>query len=166
MKRRHHLVAAVALATLALLPARALAASPDSTTQEVYTEQVFTGDESPCGFPLTLVGAGTVNITTHYDASGAPVSQFVEGALVHTLSSPWATLSGNGPAPVHIDLTTGQQTVTGNEVHFTVQGAGVVLGAAGRLVLDANGVELSYTGLNVSPDRLPALCAALGPPTS
>jgi hypothetical protein len=97
------------------------------------------------------------------DQNGVPTSQFADGALLHTLSSAWKSISTNGPAPVHVDLATGQQTTTGNEFHFTLAGAGVVLAGAGQLVVDGQDVEVSYLGLNVPADRIPALCAALGP---
>jgi hypothetical protein len=65
----------------------------------------------------------------------------------------------NGPAPVHVDLTTGQTVETGKEVAFHVPGDGIVLGQAGRLVLAADGSQLSFNGSSV--DDIEALCAAL-----
>jgi hypothetical protein len=156
------LLTAALAAAAALLPTRALADQPSVQSMTVNTSQLIPAG-SLCPFDLAFAGTGTIKMTTYLDQNGVPTSQFVDGALLHTLSSPWASISTNGPAPVHIDLSTGQQTITGNEFHFTLQGAGVVLAGAGRLVLDSQNVQISYSGLNVPADRIGALCAALGP---
>jgi hypothetical protein len=160
---RLSLIGLALVAIAALLPIRALADQPTVQTMTVNTSQLIPANTGLCPFDLTFTGTGTIRITTHVDANGTPTSQVADGALLHTLSSAWASLSANGPAPVHIDLTTGQQAITGNEFHFTLAGAGVVLAGAGRLVLDSQNVQISYTGLNVPADRIGALCTALGP---
>ena len=50
---------------------------------------------------------------------------------------------------------------TGNEFAFHVPGDGIVLGQAGRLVLAADGSELSFNGSSVINSE--GLCAALAP---
>jgi hypothetical protein len=62
-----------------------------------------------------------------------------------------------------VDLITGTTTDTGNEYHFNLAGHGVVLAGTGRLAFDSNGNVIVQTGYEVSPDRVAALCAALGP---
>ena len=119
------------------------------------------GANSPCPFDITFTGAGEVTITTYYDNNGTPIRQSVHGALVHTFFSAWHTLVSNGPAPVHVDLSTGQMVITGKETAFHVPGDGIVFGQDGRLILAADNGELSFAGNSVI--NTSELCAALGP---
>jgi hypothetical protein len=123
--------------------------------------QVLSGSDSPCPFDITFTGTGTIKLTTYYDNSGTPVRQSVHGALTHTIFSAWHTLVSNGPAPVHVDLASGQMVDTGKEFAFHVPGDGIVLGQSGRLTLAADGSELSFVGHWVLDAA--ALCAALAP---
>jgi hypothetical protein len=116
---------------------------------------------APCPFDVTFTGTGTVKLTTFYDANGVPVRQTVHGALTHTIFSAWHVLESNGPAPVHIDLTSGQMVDTGMEYAFHVPGDGIVLGQSGRATYAADGSPLSFVGHSVL-DAAP-LCAALAP---
>jgi hypothetical protein len=163
MKRRSLTFPVLAAAALVSFRAGAAhAASPTVQTMQVnYSQSVPAG--TLCAFDLTFTGAGTVKLTTYFDTSGAPIRETIQGALFHTLSGPAGTLSTNGPAPVHIDLIAGTSTDTGSQYHFNLVGRGVVLAATGRLVVDSSGNEILQTGYSVSPDRLPALCAVLGP---
>src|SRR5262249_48223180 len=93
-----------------------LAANAQQPTVElvpVNDVEFLTGADSPCPFDVTFTGTGTVERTTFYDNQGNPIRQSIHGALTHTISSAWHTLVSNGPAPVHIDLTTGQMVDTG-----------------------------------------------------
>lgn len=151
-----------ALATLAVcLPPVAAAQSPTVQLEPVNDVQVFTGADSPCPFDITFTGTGTITRTIYYDESGVPLRQSVHGALTHTLFSAWHTLTSNGPAPVHIDLASGQMVDTGKEFAFHVPGDGVVFGQSGRLVLAGDQSELSFVGHSVLDTA--ALCAALSP---
>jgi hypothetical protein len=162
MKRMRIAGVMAALAAAVAFPAVASATPPTREDMPVDTVDVFAGPDSPCPFDLTLTGTGTVTLTTFYDAAGTPVSATVHGALIHTISSPYKSLSTNGPAPVHFDLTTGETVITGNEFLFHVPGDGIVFGQAGRLVVAADGTtQLSFTGRSVVD--APALCAALAP---
>jgi hypothetical protein len=51
--------------------------------------------------------------------------------------------------------------ITGKEVAFHVPGDGIVFGQAGRLILAADGSELSFAGHSVT--KVSELCAALSP---
>lgn len=153
------LSAAAAVAVVVAGPA--VATPPTVELVPVDYAQVFSGPDSPCGFDVTLTGRGTVRQTTYYDAAGAPVRMSVHGALTHTISSAWHTLVSNGPAPVHVDLATGQMVDTGMELSFHVPGSGVVFGQAGRLVLAADETQISFVGMSVLKPG--ALCAALAP---
>jgi hypothetical protein len=113
---------------------------------------VFTGADSPCPFDV---------VSTFYGSSGTPIRQSIHGALTHTIGSAWHTLVSNGPAPVHIDLTTGISVDTGKEFAFHVPGDGIVFGQDGRLTLAADGTELAFGGRSVLD--VAALCAALAP---
>jgi hypothetical protein len=161
MKRMRIAGVVAALAAAVVFPAVASATPPTREEMPVDTVDVFAGPDSPCPFDVTLTGSGVVTMTTFYDAAGTPVMATVHGALIHTISSRYRTLVTNGPAPVHLDLTSGETVVTGNELSFHVPGAGIVFGQAGRLVVGPDGSELSFTGRSIVD--APSLCAALGP---
>jgi hypothetical protein len=160
MTNSTRLLATLTACTIAIaFPLTAAAQPPTSVQVLVNDAQVLSGADSLCPFDITFTGTGTITLTTYYDRSGTPTRQSVHGALVHTISSAWQTLVSNGPAPVHLDLTAGQMVDTGNEFAFHVPGDGIVLGQAGRLVLAADGSELSFNGTSVINNE--ALCAAL-----
>ena len=163
MKRIALVLAMLAVTSLVFLrPGTALAATPTVNTLSVDTSDLVPAG-SLCSFDLTFTGTGTVTVTTYYDNDGTPVRQSIHGALLHTLSGPGGTVTSNGPAPVHIDLTSGTAADTGNEYHFNLAGQGVVLAGTGRLVFDSSGNPILQTGYTIDPDRVAALCAALGP---
>ncbi|HEX6507654.1 MAG TPA: hypothetical protein VF221_08490 [Chloroflexota bacterium] len=163
MKRLSRILPLVVVTALfSLHPGAAHAMTPTVETVQVNTSDLIPAG-SLCNFDLTFTGTGTVTMTTYYDNRGTPTRQSIHGALLHTLSGPAGSLSTNGPAPVHIDLITGTSTDTGNEYHFNLAGHGVVLAGTGRLVVDSGGNVILQTGYTVSPYRIPALCAVLGP---
>jgi len=145
----------------ALFPLSASAQAPAGVLVPVNDIEVFAGADSPCPFDVTFTGTGTIKLTTYYDNNGTPIRQTVHGALTHTIYSAWHTLVSNGPAPVHIDLSTGQMVDTGKEYAFHVPGDAFVFGQSGRLTLAADGTELSFAGHSVVDTS--ALCAALAP---
>ena len=155
------LLVTVAAAVAAVLPMQAVAQPPIVELQQVNDVQVYSGADSPCPFDITFTGTGTVKRTTYYANDGTPIRQTIHGALTHTIFSAWHTLVSNGPAPVHIDLATGQMVDTGMEVAFHIPGDGIVFGQSGRLTLAADGSELSFVGHTVLDAT--ALCAALAP---
>ena len=150
---------AVIAATASLLLANVASATPP-TSEETPADysQSFTGADSPCGFDITFSAAGTVTVTTYYDNTGTPIREGIHGSLTHAVSSAWHTLSSKGPAPVHIDLTTGVAIDTGNEFAFHIPGSGVVWAQNGRFVFGEIGL-ISDTGLNSLDTN--ALCGAL-----
>ena len=150
-----------ALIGAALLPLAASAQPPSSVQVPVNDVQDLSGADSPCPFDITFTGTGTITVTTYYDATGTPIRESVHGALTHTISSAWHTLTSNGPAPVHVDATTGHMIDTGKEFAFHVPGDGIVFGQAGRLIFAADGSELSFAGNSVI--NTAALCQALSP---
>ena len=85
----------------------------------------------------------------------------MHGALTHTIGSEWHTLVSNGPAPVHVDLTSGDMVDTGKEYAFHVPGDGIVFGSSGRLTLASDGTELAFDGHAVL--NTAEFCAALAP---
>ena len=145
----------------ALCPLTAAAQAPTVELVQVNDAQVLSGSDSPCPFDVTFTGTGTIRLTTYYDNNGMPVRQSVHGSLTHTIFSAWHTLVSNGPAPVHIDLVSGQMVDTGMEYAFHVPGDGIVLGQSGRLTLAGDGSELSFVGHSVLDAA--TLCAVLGP---
>jgi hypothetical protein len=157
---RSSIVATVAAAAVAL-PLAANAQQPTVELVPVNDVQVLSGADSPCPFDVTFTGTGTLAFTTFYDNQGNPIRQSVHGALTHTIFSAWHALVSNGPAPVHIDLTTGEMVDTGLEFAFRVPGDGIVLGQSGRLTLAADDSQLAFNGHSVLDAQ--ALCAALSP---
>src|SRR5437016_573525 len=114
MNALHRFLMIVALlAVAALFPLTANAQPPTTVLLAVNDVQVFAGADSPCPFDITFTGTGTIKLTTDYDNSGAPIRQTVDGSLTHTIFSTWRALVSKGPAPVHIDLSTGQIVDTG-----------------------------------------------------
>ena len=158
---RRHVLVAVAVAVAAFFPLTPSAQQPAVELVPVNDVEVFAGADSPCAFDITFTGTGTIRLTTFYDANGVPIGQSVHGSLTHTIFSAWHTLVSNGPAPVHIDLTGGQMVDTGKEFAFHVPGDGIVFGQSGRLVLAADGSQLSFAGSSVVDTA--ALCSALAP---
>jgi hypothetical protein len=151
----------LATTAIALSLASAASASTPTTVQMPSDYTVtFTGADSPCDFDITFTGAGTVTVTTYYDNAGNPIRESAHGSLTHTVSSAWHTLTSKGPAPVHIDLTTGLATETGMEFAFHIPGSGIVWAQDGRFVFGDIG-PISYSGLNTLDTD--ALCAALVP---
>jgi hypothetical protein len=116
---------------------------------------------SLCPCDLTFTGTGTITLTTCYNNAGNPTSQTVHGAPTHTISTAWHTLTSNGPAPVHIDLATGQMVDPGKEFAFHLPGDGIVLGTDGRLVSAADGSVLLFAGNMVADTS--TVSAALSP---
>src|SRR3954453_22282225 len=161
MRAGRHGVVVVAVAVAAFFPLTASAQQPAVELVPVNDVQVFAGADSPCPFDVTFTGTGTIRLTTFYDASGLPIRQSVHGSLTHTIFGAWQTLVSNGPAPVHIDLAGGQMVDTGKEFAFHVPGDGIVFGQSGRLVLAADGTQLSFAGNSVVDTT--ALCSALAP---
>ena len=161
MTARLSVIVPVLAAVAALFPLAASAQPPTVDLVPVNDVQVFAGADSPCPFDITFTGTGTIRVTTYYDSSGAPIRQSIHGALTHTIFSAWHTLVSNGPAPVHIDLATGQMVDTGKEFAFHVPGDGIVFGQSGRLTLAADGSQLDFNGHSVVDTA--GLCAALAP---
>jgi hypothetical protein len=161
MSPARFLILSVLLAAAATFPAAAAAQQPTVELIPVNDVQVLSGADSPCPFDITFTGTGTITRTTYYDNNGTPIRQSIHGALTHTLFSAWHTLVSNGPAPVHVDLASGEMVDTGMEFAFHVPGAGIVLAQAGRLTLAADFSELDFVGMSVL--NAEALCAALAP---
>jgi hypothetical protein len=155
------LIAALVATAAAVFPMTANAQAPTVELVPVNDVQVFAGADSPCPFDITFTGTGTTKLTTYYDNNGTPIRQSVHGALTHTIFSAWHTLVSNGPAPVHIDLSSGQMVDTGKEFAFHLPGDGIVFGQSGRFTLAADGSALSFVGHSVVDTA--ALCAALAP---
>jgi hypothetical protein len=155
------LIIVAAAFVAAAFPASAGATAPTVELVPVNEVTVFSGSDSPCPFDIVFTGTGTVKLTTFYDNSGTPIRQSVHGALTHTIGSAWHTLVSNGPAPVHVDLATGNTVDTGKEYALHVPGDGIVFGVDGRLVSALDGTELAFDGNEVV--NTDELCAALAP---
>jgi hypothetical protein len=160
MSARGLIVVAAALVAAAF-PAAAGATAPTVELVPVNEVIPLSGADSPCPFDLVFTSTGTVKMTTFYDNSGTPIRQSVHGALTHTIGSAWHTLVSNGPAPVHVDLATGDMVDTGKEYAFHVPGDGIVFGVDGRLTLAPDGTQLAFDGNEVV--NADELCAALAP---
>ena len=151
---RTALVSAVAaLAVGSALAAGASAAAPTVDVRTADIPDVVLDAGAVCPFPVTFTSEGEVRITTFQDGRTS-----VHGSLEHTIfrDRDGVVLHSRGPAPVHVDATTGEQVTTGMNYAFHLRGVGVVLASAGR----PDGVE--WRGLQELDAA--ALCAALAPP--
>jgi hypothetical protein len=153
-------IAVIAATATLLLANSASASAPTTSEMPADYSQTLTGADSACAFDITFSAAGTVKVTTYYDNAGVPIRLSIHGSLAHTVASAWHFLYSKGPAPVHIDLTTGVAVDTGKEFAFHIPGSGLVWAQNGRFVFSDTGL-ISYNGLN-SLDTT-TLCAALAP---
>ena len=91
------------------------------------------------------------------DNNGAPIRQSVHGALAYTIFSAWHTLASNGPAPVHLDLSTARWPSPASRPPSTFRAMESSFGPDGRLVLAADGRELPFAGNSIVSTQ--ELCA-------
>jgi hypothetical protein len=126
------LVGVAALASVVATPAEAVA-----PTKFVFTVENFTWTDDLCGFPITHVENGTGKFAIFFDQDGNPVKAIGTdmGRFTNTASANGKTLVSNQPFVTILDFVAGTHTEVGLIVAFHVPGEGVVLLAAGRLVV-------------------------------
>jgi hypothetical protein len=126
-------VAAIALA----MTASARAAEP--TTFVFPINNTWTDDL--CGFPITHVETGTGRLTIFFDQDGNPTKAISTdmGRVTITASANGKTLVSNEPFAVIFDFEANTVAQVGLIAAFHVPGEGVILLAAGRLVVVPTG---------------------------
>ena len=156
-----------ALSALGLGGAVALpAGSAQATepTRQTVVQVLHTGAPCPDGVVLQGLFDVTRQITTYYDAAGAPVRQLQVNSAEGTWTNPTtgAFLEAVVVREIHTDLVTGEIFSTGsNSRTFLPGGGGVAIGAAGLQVFDASGQLVDHYGPDSATERA-QLCAALG----
>jgi hypothetical protein len=133
MRRICSLLGAAAALALALATP-ALAAEP---TTFVFTVDNFTWTDDLCGFPITHVENGTGKVTVFSDQQGNPVKSIATdmGQFTITASANGKTLLSNEPTVLILDVKANTLAQLGLIAAFHVPGQGVILLAAGRLVV-------------------------------
>ena len=130
---------ALALATPAL--AFTVPASAAEPTTFVFTVHNFTWTEDLCGFPITHVENGTGKVTVFFDQQGNPVKSIGTdmSRFTITASANGKTLVSNEPTVLILDFEANTLAQLGLIAAFHVPGQGVILLAAGRLVVVPTG---------------------------
>jgi hypothetical protein len=123
-------VAAIALA----LAASARAVEPATL---VFTVDNFTWTDNLCGFPITHVENGTGKVTVFFDQQGNPTKVISTdmGRFTITASASGKTLVSDEPFVVIFNAEANTVAQLGLIAAFHVPGEGVILLAAGRLVV-------------------------------
>jgi hypothetical protein len=130
---------ALGLMSLALAPAvPALAAEP---AKFVFTVDNFTWTDDLCGFPVTHTENGTGKVTVFADQQGNLVKSIATdmSRFTITASANGKTLISNEPTVLILDFDANTLAQLGLIAAFHVPGQGVILLAAGRLVVVPTG---------------------------
>ncbi len=133
--------AALALALTTPALASATPASAAEPTTFVFTVDNFTWTEDLCGFPITHVENGTGKVTVFVDQQGNPVKSIATdmSRFTITASANGKTLVSNEPTVSILDFEANTLAQLGLIAAFHVPGQGVILLAAGRLVVVPTG---------------------------
>ena len=136
MRKSVSLLIGVAVLALPVAPARAV-----EPTRLVVSVDHLTSTDELCGFPITHVENGTGKITTFFDQDGNPVKAIGTdmGRFTITASANGKTLVSNEPTVLIFDFEANTLSQLGLVAAFHVPGRGVILLAAGRLVVVPSG---------------------------
>jgi len=129
----------IAVAALALGLVASAKAAP---SMFVFTVDHFTTTDGLCGFPITHVENGTGKVTVFFDQQGNPTKAISTdmGHFTITASANGKTLISNEPTVQIVNFVANTVAQLGLIVAFHVPGEGVILLAAGRLVVVPTGV--------------------------
>jgi hypothetical protein len=133
------LCAVIGAAAIALaLAASARAVEPATI---VFTVDNFTWTDDLCGFPIAHVENGTGKVTVFFDQQGnaTKVVNTDMGRFAITASANGKTLVSNEPTVLILDFEANTLAQLGLIAAFHVPGGGVILLAAGRLVVVPTG---------------------------
>lgn len=161
-KARH--VALAFCCAVAALPVAPVGATPPHVAVAPFHEVEVVPAGAACAFEVVIHHDGTFVTTTFYDSQGTAIRQLIRFGehFTETYSANGRSLTTISISPVHVDLSSGESTATGNQRHVTVPGVGVVYATAGRYVIvTGTGEVLAFSGLEVPPGD--ELCAALAP---
>lgn len=149
------------VAVCAALPSVAHATEP--TRQSSVQIGVRSGAPCPSGVVLRGLFDITRDVTTYYDADGAPVRRLSSNRAEGTWTNPdtGAWLVSVVVSEVHSDLTTGERFTTGSGARNMLPGGGVAIGVAGLQLFDATGALVDHFGPDTETERA-QLCTALG----
>jgi hypothetical protein len=135
---RRIVLSVAALGLAAALAASARAAEP---MRFAVTVENFTWTDDLCGFPIAHVENGTGKVTLFFDQNGNPTKAITTnlGQFTITASANGKTLVSNEPTVLIVDFEASTVAQLGLIAAFHVPGAGVILLAAGRLVVALTG---------------------------
>ena len=119
-----------------------------------------------CGaFNAVAHYAGTVKITTYFNAQGDPIRALFQGRARGTLTNSVTGFTVKDAPSIRngfFDLVTDRVTNVGVDFHITVPGSGVVVLQAGRIVFDGAGPPIFIAGPHFPPPvQMAMICAAL-----
>jgi len=133
------LCTAIGAAAIALaLAASARAVEPATV---VFRVDNFTWTDDLCGFPVTHVENGTGKVAVFFDPQGDPIKAINTdmGRFTITASANGKTLVSNEPTVLILDFHANTLAQLGLIAAFHVPGEGVILLAAGRLLVVPTG---------------------------
>jgi len=152
----------------------AAAAQPEVILDELVDEvTVLSGDDSPCGFDVTLHDEFTVKITGFFDRDGNLLKGRQHAHGTATASTEHGEWVDRWAYNEYFDPESFTATLHGNVYNIHAGAGGVLLNDSGRLVIDqATGEALEINGPHEGwpygdwTGDWDAACAALAPPSS
>jgi hypothetical protein len=140
MRKIVPLLASLAGVAIAALGPAASARAAEPTTF-VVTVDNFTWADDLCGFPITHIENGTGKVTVFFDQQGNPTKAINTdmGRFTITASANGKMLVSNEPTVLILDFQAHTLAQLGLIAAFHVPGQGVILLAAGRLVVVPTG---------------------------
>ncbi len=148
----------------------AAGAGPAFAADPVHVTQSFgpiAGDVPAggvCDFAYHEEDSGTENIKRFFDDQGnlIRIEDQLDISILHRNADTGRTLTEELRAAAHVDLTTGQASVTGQSWHLRTEDGRLVLSGAGLIVTDiATGDVLRQTP-SAMADAAATICPALG----
>src|SRR5438105_1461267 len=150
---RQAVLATAVVVGMGLLPTMVFADQPTVTTTTLVNSPVFTYPAGTvCSFEVVQTATGTIIATTYVDKTASTVRQLLRSPqLLYTFSANGKSLTALSPASEHVDISGNTATFTGDQFIITVPGTGVIVGFAGRQVVDlTTGNTISFTGLQIA----------------
>ena len=130
-----------AIGAAAIAPALAASARAVEPATVVFRVDNFTWTDDLCGFPVTHVENGTGKVAVFFDPQGDPIKAINTdmGRFTITASANGKTLVSNEPTVLILDFHANTLAQLGLIAAFHVPGEGVILLAAGRLLVVPTG---------------------------
>jgi len=137
------------VAAIALSLTTGASAQAQTSTREIFTfSDPFSGSFDCPGFHGTFTGHDKGRVMTWFDADGDPIKQIgrIKSFETDANSSTGKSIFVRTNLTVHVDFAAGTTTLTGIRNLSTDRGKGVVVQHVGRVITDANGVQIFLSG--------------------